>query len=153
MSGPAWFTPQATERHTIVFPGAEKRAAELRATGEAEAADVLLESHTCWVEMRGLTAGERALFQELQLDDRGRGKLAYGDLQLKVVETCLVAWSLPLPLTPEAIRQLDPGVFDLMFAAVPGGAIEGARGGANGSGPPPPAATPPAEEKDAARVT
>lgn len=158
----AWFSPLKTERHPIVFPGAREQAELLRGRGKPDEAVALLERATKYVEVRGLTAGDRAQLDELKFsatsDGSAEGKLSMGESKLRTVELCLCSWDFEQPLNTEQIRALNPFVLDAIFAVIPSGRLEtktpGESVGANGSGPPPPAAVePPAQPKEAAAAT
>lgn len=139
---PDWFASRKPARHYIVFPGAKDVAEDMRAKGrdEAEIA-AFLEDNTFWVEVRELTAGDRAHLDELRLGDEGAATLSYGNQILRAVELCLTSWSLPEPPTAENVRQLKPLVVQAIFEALDDGRMivekrTNGSEGANGSGPP-----------------
>lgn len=77
------------------------------------------------VTMRPLNAGDRAEFNEIRLlssedgEGRGEGQLRPGRMQLLAVERAIVSWTIPGPgPTAETIAQLDPRIFDQLYAHV-----------------------------------
>jgi len=152
---PNWFVPSTTQRHQIVFPGAQEVAAEMRRE-QRPAAEVeeFLAEHTMEVEVRGMTAGDAAMLQELRFTEAGEGKLAFGEASLVAVELCLVSWSLADPISRDSLRRLEPLVIEAIRAVIPEGKLvveKTEKQGANGSGPPLAAVAAP-EAKDASLI-
>lgn len=151
---PNWFADTKPVRHWITFPGARDQAAQMRAGGREQAdVDAFLDDHTFWVELRELTAGERARLEELRFTQEGLGTLAFGQQKLMTVESCLVAWGLEGAPDVENLARLKPLVLDEIFAKIDDGRLmpdkDKDAGKANGSGPPPPAIEMVATAKDA----
>lgn len=149
MSGPAWFTPHVSERHEIAYPGLKAELLRMKKSGSTDEALAEFEAgHTAWVEVRGLTAGDRALLDEMKFvsSERGGGAgvLEFTESKIRTVTACLSAWSFDLPVTEGSIRSLNPFVLDAIFEVIPEGRFLDESERANGSGPPPVLAAVPA---------
>jgi hypothetical protein len=74
------------------------------------------------VTLRPLNAGDRAELQEMQItggeDGEGEGKVSLARQQVRALQLALVAWSLPEAVSPDTIAQLEPAVFDAIYAHV-----------------------------------
>lgn len=55
-----------------------------------------------WVEIRPITA---RIFANVQRDGKGE---SYSEITLRLLNSCIVAWSYEAPVSPENIDNLDP---------------------------------------------
>lgn len=75
------------------------------------------------VTMRVLNAGDRAALQDetvIEEDASGedRARVPMGRLRMLAVQRALVSWTLPLPVSAEAIHCLQDDLFDQLYANV-----------------------------------
>lgn len=73
--------------------------------------------------MRVLNAGDRAALQDetvIEEDSSGedRARVPMGRLRMLAVERALVSWTLPLPVSSEAIHCLHEDLFDQLYKNV-----------------------------------
>lgn len=133
MKTPDWFTKPVTQKHDVTFPGLDAELAKVEAPRRddhpgdeaferaVEAAECELQAirsaYTMTVELRPLDAGDMAELQEIRLRENG-GAVAIGENKLLAVEKAIVGWSLPTAPTRDAIRQLNPIVFEKLWELV-----------------------------------
>lgn len=84
------------------------------------------------VVYRPLSAGDRAVMQDLARmsmggeEDEGEGAVAemrIGAAQVITLDRAIVSWDLPLAKTRQTIEQLQPAIFDGMYAHVSWGSL------------------------------
>jgi hypothetical protein len=85
------------------------------------------DGETWTVTLRELNAGDDAAIRdetviEIELDEEGqeveRSRVPMGRLRLRAVERAIVSWTLPLALSPNAIRVLNAEIFEQIYRHV-----------------------------------
>jgi hypothetical protein len=157
MSDVPWFVDPRPKRCSIPFPGAEEEAERARRAGaDEERVAAWLAERTLVLELRGLSAGDKAALDELKFTQQGDARLEFGSNQLALLELAIVSWNLDAPITRETVARLDYELTQAIIEQIPTGRDRmkmDESGGADGSGPSPPAAAPPVEARDAETVT
>jgi len=72
-----------------------------------------------WVELRPLNAGDQATIQDsIALSSEGEASAKLGTLKRLMVERAVVNWGLDVSPTPNTLADLEPSVFEQIFAEV-----------------------------------